>query len=108
MGNTVYEIKVLQVSVDPLDEDESHFRILVDGKFVKYLTIDAKLYSVDDMCFEPSLISILPPLPPGDWNTGRISRNRADLFRGHESQTPKYLTPLASPPNRLPRPSHGR
>ena len=64
MEDTVYDIKLLQASVDPLDE--SQFRILVDGKFVKYLTIDAKLYSADDMCFEPSLIFILPPLPPGD------------------------------------------
>jgi hypothetical protein len=31
MGYAVYDIKLLQASVDPL----------VDGKFVKYLTIDA-------------------------------------------------------------------
>jgi hypothetical protein len=70
---------VLQASVDLLDE--SQFRILVDGKFVKYLTIDAKLYSADDTCFELSLISILPPVPPGDWNTGRISRNCAEVTK---------------------------
>ena len=93
MGDTAYDIKVLQVSVDPLDE--SHFRILVDGKFVKYLTIDAKLYSVDDMCFEPSLISILPPLPPGDWNTGRISRNHVD-GQPHFSEVTKVDLPAIS------------
>ncbi|KIL58302.1 hypothetical protein M378DRAFT_170724 [Amanita muscaria Koide BX008] len=93
MGNTVYDIKVLQASVDPLDE--SQFRILVDGKFVKYLTIDAKLYSADDMCFEPSLISILPPLPPGDWNTGRISWNCAD-GHPHFSEVTKVELPSIS------------
>ncbi|KAF8338592.1 alpha-galactosidase A precursor [Amanita rubescens] len=93
MGDTVYDIKLLQASVDPLDE--SHFRILVDGKFVKYLTIDAELYSADDMCFEPSLISILPPLPPGDWNTGRISRNCAD-GRPHFSEVTKVELPCIS------------
>ncbi|KAM7217205.1 alpha-galactosidase A precursor [Rhypophila decipiens] len=66
-------IQVLQASVDP--EYESEFRILVDNKFVKYITIDAGLYDCDDMCFAPSLISLMPPLPPGDWNKGRISRN---------------------------------
>lgn len=66
-------ILVLQASVDP--EDESDFRVLVDGKFVKYITIDAGLYGCDEMCFGPSLVSLLPPLPPGDWNKGHISRN---------------------------------
>jgi len=27
------------------------------------------------MCFGPSLISLLPPLLPGEWNTGHISRH---------------------------------
>ncbi|KAK4210313.1 hypothetical protein QBC37DRAFT_350240 [Rhypophila decipiens] len=66
-------IQVLQASVDP--EYESEFHILVDNKFVKYITIDAGLYDCDDMCFAPSLLSLMPPLPPGDWNKGRISRN---------------------------------
>ena len=93
MGDAVYHIKLLQASVDPLVE--SHFRILVDGRFVKYLTIDANLYSADDMCFEPSFISILPPLPPGDWNTGRISRNCAD-GRPHFSEVTKVKLPGVS------------
>ncbi|KAG6823154.1 hypothetical protein H0H92_011199 [Tricholoma furcatifolium] len=90
MQHTTHNIKLLQVSADPFDE--SYFRILVDGKFVKYLTIDPNLYSVDDMCFEPSLISILPPLPSGDWNTGRISRNCAD-GRPHFSEVMKVELP---------------
>ncbi|ORY67833.1 alpha-galactosidase A precursor [Pseudomassariella vexata] len=66
-------ILVLQASVDP--EALSEFRILVDNKFVKYITIDAGVYDRDDMCFGPSLISLLPHLPPGDWKKGHISRN---------------------------------
>lgn len=66
-------IQVLQASVDP--EDESEFRILIDNKFVKYITIDGGLYDRDEMCFGPSLISLLPPLPLGNWNKGHISRN---------------------------------
>ncbi|KAI0892967.1 alpha-galactosidase A precursor [Annulohypoxylon nitens] len=73
MANHTPNILVLQASVDP--EDTSEFRVLVDNKFVKYITIDAGLYDSDEMCFGPSLISLLPPLPPGDWTTGHISRN---------------------------------
>ena len=73
MPHPVPEIRLLQASAD-LD-DTSEFRVLVDGKFIKYLSIDPGVYDVDDMCFEPTLISLLSPLPPGDWNTGRISRN---------------------------------
>jgi predicted Ser/Thr protein kinase len=94
MGDTVYDIEVLQCSVDP--SDESEFRILIDGKFVKYLTIDGGLYNVDDMCFAPSLISIIPPLPPGDWNTGRISRNGAD-GQPHFAEVTKVQLPGISP-----------
>jgi predicted Ser/Thr protein kinase len=66
-------IKVLHASVDP--ENESEFRILVNNKTVKYLTIDAGLYNVDDMCFSPMLIELLPAFPYGDWNEGLISRD---------------------------------
>lgn len=73
MPGAVPDIQLLQASVDP--EDQSEFRILVDRVFVKYLTIDHGLYDVDDMCFGPSLISLLPPLPSGDWNEGHMSHN---------------------------------
>lgn len=73
MADHAPNILVLQASVDP--EAISEFRVLVDNKFVKYITIDAGLFGRDEMCFGPSLISLLPPLPPGDWTTGRISRN---------------------------------
>jgi Lipopolysaccharide kinase (Kdo/WaaP) family len=69
-------IRVLRAYVDP--EDISEFRILVDGRHVKYLTIAHGIYTVEDMCFKPSLIAMLPSLPPGDWNEAHISLNPAD------------------------------
>ncbi|KJR86892.1 uncharacterized protein SPSK_01918 [Sporothrix schenckii 1099-18] len=73
MGDHPPNIQLLQASVDP--EDESEFRVLVNNKFVKYISIDAGLYGSDEMFFGPALISLLPPIPPGDWNKGRISRH---------------------------------
>lgn len=73
MADQTPNILLLQASVDP--EYESEFRVLVDNKFVKYITIDAGLHDSDEMCFGPSLISLLPPLPPGDWTKARISRD---------------------------------
>ncbi|KAH7141979.1 alpha-galactosidase A precursor [Dactylonectria macrodidyma] len=66
-------LQLLQASVH--EDDESDFRILVDNTVVKYITIAPGLFSQDDMCFAPSLFSLLPPLPSGDWNKGRVSRN---------------------------------
>lgn len=67
------QIQVLQGCVD--ENQESEFRVLVDNKHVKYITIHGGLYSVEDMCFAPTLIEMLPPLPSGNWNEGRVSRN---------------------------------
>ncbi|KAJ5211655.1 uncharacterized protein N7498_003301 [Penicillium cinerascens] len=75
MANTYTKIQLLQASVDPDNEMESEFRVLVDGQFVKYITIDPGLYDPDDMCFPPAFASLLPQFPDGDWNEGRISRD---------------------------------
>ncbi|KAE8404595.1 alpha-galactosidase A precursor [Aspergillus pseudonomiae] len=75
MGNQP-KIDVLQAEVD--ENDQSFFRLLVDGRAVKYITVEPGLYSVEDMCFGPSLISILPELPPGDWNDGLVARDAND------------------------------
>ncbi|KAF2135473.1 uncharacterized protein K452DRAFT_313963 [Aplosporella prunicola CBS 121167] len=67
------KIQLLQASVDA--DGPSEFRLLIDDKFIKYLNIDPGIYSVDDMCFEPSLVAMLPPLPTSDWNKGHLSRS---------------------------------
>lgn len=66
------KIDLLQAEVD--ENDQSFFRLLV-GRSIKYITIEPGIYSTEDMCFGPSLVSILPELPPGDWNDGLIARD---------------------------------
>src|ERR1700678_4321434 len=78
MPDNVPAIQLLQASIDMNSDDQSDFRILVGHKSIKYLIIDPGLYKVHDMCFGPSLVSLVPSPPPGDWNTGYISRNAAD------------------------------
>lgn len=70
------KIELLQAEVD--ENDQSFFRLLVDGRSIKYITIEMGIYSVEDMCFGPSLASMLPDLPPGDWNDGLVAKNPHD------------------------------
>lgn len=63
---------LLQAEVD--DQDESYFRLLIDNH-VKYLTIPGNLWSSEDLCFSPSLLSLLPSFPPGDWNDGLVTKD---------------------------------
>lgn len=67
------EVRCCRGSVD--ESEESHFRFLVDGKTVKYVTIVAGLYAVDDPCFAPTLLSLLPAFPDREWNDGYIARS---------------------------------
>jgi predicted Ser/Thr protein kinase len=69
------KIELLQAEVD--ENDQSFFRLLVNGRSIRYVTIDPGLYSVDDMCFGPSLVPLLPNLPAGDWNDGLVTKNEA-------------------------------
>ncbi len=72
MALALPRIHVLQASVDP--DGDSEFRILANHS-VKYITMDTGLSGLDEVCFGPSLISLLPPLPPGGWTQSRVSRN---------------------------------
>ncbi|KAF4948388.1 hypothetical protein FGADI_9700 [Fusarium gaditjirri] len=73
MKDHTSDLQLLQASIDP--DNESDFRILVDKKFVKYLTIDAGLFELPEMAFGPTLFSLLPRFPTEEWNKGRISRD---------------------------------
>jgi hypothetical protein len=73
MSCSPHDIRVLQASVDP--EGDSEFKILIDNTYVRYITIDAGLYSVDEMCSGPPLVALLPPLPPSRWKQARVGRN---------------------------------
>ncbi|KAJ5161370.1 alpha-galactosidase A precursor [Penicillium capsulatum] len=87
-------IELLQAEVD--QDDESYFRILVDGVSIKYIIVQASIYSVEDMCFGPSLVSILPKFPPGNWNDGLVARDPND---GQPHFVRACLTPFASVQN---------
>ncbi|KAL5365164.1 glycoside hydrolase superfamily [Aspergillus floccosus] len=66
-------IELLQAEVD--ENNHSFFRLLVDGRTIKYIAIEPGIYSTQDMCFSPSLVSMLPGFPPGDWNDGLLARD---------------------------------
>jgi hypothetical protein len=57
-------VVLLQAEVD--ENDQSFFRLLIDGRIIKFVTVEPGLYTAEDICFGPSLISLLPDLPPGD------------------------------------------
>ncbi|RAK93326.1 alpha-galactosidase A precursor [Aspergillus costaricaensis CBS 115574] len=70
------QIELLQAEVD--ETDQSFFRLLVNGQSIKYITVEPGIYSTEDMCFGPSLVSILPDFPSGDWNDGLVSKDAKD------------------------------
>ncbi|CAL5870065.1 uncharacterized protein PFLUO_LOCUS4299 [Penicillium psychrofluorescens] len=70
------KIELLQAEVD--ENDQSIFRLLVDGVSIKYIVVEPGIYSAEDMCFGPSLVFLLPEFPSGDWNDGLVSRDAND------------------------------
>jgi hypothetical protein len=74
-------VQLLATLVDFSDDYESEYRFLVDGKHVKYVTVDPGVLPRDGRTFAPILLPMLPPFPPGDWNEGgHISK---DCLSGH-------------------------
>lgn len=68
-------IKLLAALVDPDGDEEDEYRFLVDGKNVKFVTIEAGALPADiDRSFEPDVLQVIPEFPPGDWTKGRISK----------------------------------
>ena len=62
---------------DAIDLDDSHYRFLVDGKYVKYVTTAPGALGGEeiDWSFGPILLSeLLPPFPPGNWNKGHVAK----------------------------------
>lgn len=68
-------LELLTLLVDSNDEDESEYRFLVDGKHVKYITVEPGALPKDDRTFTPVLLTLLPTFPPGDWNEGHIAKH---------------------------------
>lgn len=65
-------------SDDAIDPDDSHYRFLVDGEHVKYVSTapGALAGDVVDRTFGPVLLGkLLPPFPPGNWNKGYVAKD---------------------------------
>ncbi|KAJ5451298.1 hypothetical protein N7491_000480 [Penicillium cf. griseofulvum] len=65
-------ITLLQAEAD--DDNDSYCRFLINGS-VRYITITQGIWSTKDMCFGPSLASILPDLPICDWKDGLVTKH---------------------------------
>ena len=76
MAHSQVNVKLLQAEVDECDQ--SFFRLLVNDRFVKYVTINPGLYNVENMCFGPSLVTLLPELPTGDWNDALVAKHQVN------------------------------
>lgn len=69
-------VELLACLVDPDGEDEDEYRVLVNGKDVKYVTVDAgALPAETHRSFAPDVLRVLPELPPGDWTKAHISKD---------------------------------
>lgn len=66
------DLKITHLSVDDTGLD-SDFRILVDGKHFKYISIASGVYKVEDLTWPQALVPMLPPFPSGEWNLGHIA-----------------------------------
>lgn len=69
------EIEILHLEADTSGDDVSYYRLLVNHRDFKYLTIDHGVYSNRDLTWPKMLISQLPPLPAGEWNLGHITKS---------------------------------
>ena len=74
-------VKLLACLVEPqdaIDPDDNHYRFLVDGNYVKYVTTAPGALAGEeiDWTFGPILLSkLLPPFPPGNWNKGYVAKD---------------------------------
>ncbi|KAH8770533.1 alpha-galactosidase a precursor [Hyaloscypha finlandica] len=90
-------VEILNQEIDCEGDTPSYYRMLVNKKDFKYITIEPKIYEVDDLCFPPILLSKLPPFPAGNWNYGRISQvaeNATTFFAETSRKDFPSITPL--------------
>lgn len=72
------DIELLAARVDPKGDEKDEYRFLVDGKHVKYVTIEAgALPSETDRSSGPDVLRVIPEFPPGDWTKGCISKSKS-------------------------------
>ncbi|KAJ2899373.1 hypothetical protein MKZ38_003080 [Zalerion maritima] len=71
-------VRLLAYLIDDDDTNDSDYRFLVDGQYVKYISTAPGTFrgAEDDRTFEPILLGeLLPPFPTGDWNYGYVARD---------------------------------
>ncbi|KAF8060736.1 hypothetical protein FPV67DRAFT_1452827 [Lyophyllum atratum] len=75
-------VQLLACEVVPQDAiipDDSEYRFLVDGSYIKYVSVAPGTLSgeeIFDWTFGPILLSKhLPPFPSGDWNKGHVAKD---------------------------------
>ncbi|OBT87717.1 hypothetical protein VE02_04085 [Pseudogymnoascus sp. 03VT05] len=90
------KVEILNQDIDPDGNTPSYYRMLVDKTSFKYITIDPGIYEVDDLCFPPILLELLPPFPNGTWNCGRISQTAGSppFFNETTQESLPSITPL--------------
>ena len=90
------KVEILNQDIDPDGSTPSYYRMLVDKKHFKYITIDPGIYEVDDLCFPPILLELLPPFPTGTWNCGRISQTTGSppFFASTSQENLPSINPL--------------
>lgn len=68
-------IELLAALVDPDGDKQDEYRFLVDGKHVKYVTIEAgALPAETHRSSGPDVLRVIPEFPPGDWTKGCVSK----------------------------------
>lgn len=72
-------VQLLAVLVDWDGKEDGECRFLVDGKNTKYVTVEPGILPKDNRTFDPILIPLIPPFPPGE-NEGHVSK---DPLSGH-------------------------
>ncbi|KAH8679171.1 hypothetical protein BGZ61DRAFT_535596 [Ilyonectria robusta] len=75
MSTANSNVELLAALVDLDDADAGEYRFLVDGRHVKYVTVEPGALPKDDRTFAPVLIPLLPAFPAGDWNEGRVRKD---------------------------------
>ncbi|KAI9838942.1 MAG: hypothetical protein M1819_004150 [Sarea resinae] len=91
MSATRQEVQLLQASID--SNTVSDFRVLVNGKSIKYIKIDPGIYDDDDMGSGPIFPTLIPPLPSGEWNVATISKDEKNNGEAYFASASKVDLP---------------
>lgn len=75
-NSNVQLLAALVDTIDTKDANDGAYRFLVDGKHVKYVSIEPGILPSDDRTFGPVLIPLLPEFPSGDWNEGHVGKDK--------------------------------